>query len=245
MVIHTQATAPPPQKIDLDKLLGFLGFGNPRAATVFIGMEEGLSPDPPLREQLTARSKFPKLIGLKESSDAHADRFLLAERPAVQSTWNIMIRVLLAIEGRHTPSLDEIRAYQRDRLGAVGGDAALLELMPLPAPRLPEWPYAEIVEVAERFPTRAEYMDSQLTVRIEALREHLAYSPKLTIAYGSAYWPYYKQIFRGVSNWQRRGVFEVATLGPQTIILTPHFVARQMNGQRGALIDLALGAQAV
>jgi len=99
MVIHTQATSPPPQKIDLDKLLGFLGFGHPRAATVFIGMEEGLSPDPPLREQLTARSKFPKLIGLKESSDAHADRFLLAERPAVQSTWNIMILSCLQSRG--------------------------------------------------------------------------------------------------------------------------------------------------
>jgi hypothetical protein len=237
--MHAQATSP---EIDLNKLLNFLGFGNPRAATVFIGMEEGLSPTPPLRDQLIARSCFPKLIGLKDSADAHADRFFRGEHPPVQSTWNIMIRVLLAIEGRRTPSLDEIRAYQRDRLGALGGDAALLELMPLPAPRLPDWPYADIAEVAGRFPTRKQYADSQLSDRIEMLREHLGYGPKLTIAYGSAYWPYYKRIFREVSTWQRHGVFEFARVGPRTIILAPHFVARQMNGQRETLIDLALNA---
>ncbi|MDP9024868.1 MAG: hypothetical protein M3N13_05830 [Candidatus Eremiobacteraeota bacterium] len=62
--------------IDRDRLLKFLGFGNPRAEAVFIGMEEGLTLPPPLEEQLVARSAFTPMIDLAESANAHPEKYL-------------------------------------------------------------------------------------------------------------------------------------------------------------------------
>ncbi len=129
--------------IDRDRLLRFLGFGNPRAEAVFIGMEEGLTLPPPLDEQLVLRSAFKPMIDLAESAKAHPERYLSGDRPRIQPTWNLIIRILLALDGNRDASADQVRAYQRDRLGRTHERGALLELLPLPAPGISEWPYAE------------------------------------------------------------------------------------------------------
>ncbi len=224
--------------IDRERLLTFLGFGNPTAEAVFIGMEEGLTLPPPLEEQLVSRSGFEPLMDLGESAKAHPERFLSGDRPPIQSTWNPIIRILLALEGVRSASTDEVRAYQRDRLGRTGERGALIELLPLPAPGIAHWPYAEIFPA---YPTRERYLTEQKPKRIKLLRGHLAYGPRIVVAYGSQYWDDYKQLFPNHRAWRRSGPFEVADDGRTRVILTPHLTARQMNGQRGALIDLALG----
>jgi hypothetical protein len=62
-------------------------------------MEEGLSPSPPLTEQLADRSRFPALIDLEVSARLHADRFVATNDPPIQPTWNVMVRKLLALDG--------------------------------------------------------------------------------------------------------------------------------------------------
>jgi hypothetical protein len=224
--------------IDRERLLTFLGFGNPTAEAVFIGMEEGLTLPPPLEEQLVIRSGFEQLMDLVESAKAHPERFLSGDRPPIQSTWNPIIRILLALEGVRPATTDQVRAYQRDRLGRTGERGALIELLPLPARGIAHWPYAEIFF---DYPTREGYLAEQKPKRIELLRKHLAYGPRLVVAYGSQYWDDYKQLFPNHRTWRRSGPFEVADGGRTKVVLTPHLTARQMNGQRDTLIDLALG----
>ena len=224
--------------IDLDRLLNFLGYGSPTAPVVFVGMEEGLSPTPSLREQLEGRSQFDQIMDLRLSSGTHAERWFEGDSPPLQPTWNMMIRLLLARGGDESPEPGMMRRYQSRSLGASNGDNALLELMPLPAARMASWPYADVPEVAERFPTRARYVKKELPRRIELLRTQLSYGPELVVCYGSTYWHHFMNLFPAVLNWQQRGVFMRGSHGSLTVVLTPHFVARQMNGQREALIDL-------
>jgi hypothetical protein len=225
--------------IDREALLQFLGFGNPAADVVFIGMEEGLSVPPPLEDQLAERSLFPPLIDLAESARVHAGRFFASNDPPIQSTWNVMIRILLALDGCSSATTQQVRRYQRDRLGRTSERAALIEMLPLPAPSLGQWPYDTIFP---DFPSRESYRIDQLPKRIDLIKRHLAYGPKLVVAYGSAYWPNYKALFPGVGQWQSAAPFQVGRGQHSTVILTPHFTARQMNGKRDNLIRLSLEA---
>jgi hypothetical protein len=227
-------------RIDRERLLKFLGFGNPTAEAVFIGMEEGLTVPPPLDEQLIVRSAFTPMIDLAESAKAHPEKFLSGDRPPIQPTWNTIIRVLLALDGIRAASTEQIRTYQRDRLGRTGERGALLELLPLPAPGISDWPYATIFP---EFPTRESYHNDQIPKRVALLQEHLSYGPRVVVAYGSQYWDYYRRLFPDHRDWPRSGPFEVAEHSGTRVVLTPHFTARQMNGQRDALIDLVLASE--
>jgi hypothetical protein len=224
------------EPIDREALLDFLGYGNPRAEAVFLGMEEGLTIPPPLADQLARRSAFAPIVDLHRSPGGDPQKFLAADDSPIQPTWNTIIRVLLALEGRLTPTIDEMREYQRHRLARSHERAALLSLLPLPAQTSGAWPYGTIFAA---FPTRKSYLDGLLEARIGRLAEHLAYGPPLVIAYGSNCWPSYKKVFPGAGAWRSVGPFEVADTGGTKVILAPHFRAQQMNGQRGALIDLA------
>ena len=84
-------------------LLEFLGFGNPHASVVFIGMEEGLTETPnyPLLAQLRDRARLSSIADLRDSS-VHPDKYLVGPRPPIQRTWDILIRVLFALNGSLT-----------------------------------------------------------------------------------------------------------------------------------------------
>jgi len=226
--------------IDRERLLEFLGFGNPQAEAVFIGMEEGLAIPPPLEEQLAIRSGFSPLMDLHESAKDHPERFLSGEHPPIQPTWNPIIRILLALEGNLAPTTDDIRFYQRDRLGRTDERGALLEFLPLPAKGLREWPYGEIFP---DFPTREAYREKVEPRRIERLKQHLEYGPRLVVAYGAGYWGSYRKLFAPTAHWRPHDPFEIADVGATRVILTPHFTSRQMNDQRETLIALALKRQ--
>ncbi|HEX3468604.1 MAG TPA: hypothetical protein VHT05_11045 [Candidatus Elarobacter sp.] len=226
--------------IDRTRLLSFLGFGNTTAAAVFIGMEEGLTVPPALDEQLATRSAFEPIMDLAASAKAHPERFLSGSRPPIQSTWNVIIRVLLALEGTRPASTDDVRLYQRDRLGRSHERGALIELMPLPARGLAYWPYGELFP---DYPTREQYLAALKPYRVALLQEHLSYEPQLVIAYGASYWDDYKLLFPAHRSWKPVGPFSISDSGPCRVILTPHLTARQMNGQRDLLIDLAVGSR--
>lgn len=220
-----------------ETLLGFLGYGNPRAPVVFVGMEEGLTetPDYPLLAQLKDRAKLEPLVDLRDSR-VHPDKYLRGSRPPIQRTWGVLIRVMLALEKNLAPSNDQIRFYQRDKLGDVRGDSALLELLPLPSRSMLNWaPYDEYFP---EFRTRDAYRAIMTKRRISALEAHLVYGPKLVVAYGSGYWPEYRAIFPSIKTWTTSGAFKHGRSGKNTVILMPHPVARTMNGQLTVLSTL-------
>ena len=220
-------------------LLSFLGFGNPAAPFVFIGMEEGLTetPDYPLLAQLKDRAKLPPIADLR-ASGVHPKKYLTGSHPPIQSTWSCLIRVLLALGGNTTPTNDTIRLYQRDILGSFTGESALLEFLPLPARSVANWaPYDSYFR---DYPDRRSYFNALKGARAAVIREHLAYMPRLVVLYGSAYWSQYRALFPLVERWESRDLFEHGRSGSTSILLMPHPVSRQMNRNRGALCDLAL-----
>lgn len=221
------------------RLLTFLGFGNPRAPYVFIGMEEGLTEtlDYPLLAQLKDRASLPAVADLRDSG-VHPGKYLFGRHPPIQSTWNVLIRVLLALEGRRERDNDAVRGYQRDALGSYAGTSLLLELMPLPARNMDYWsPYDQYFP---QFPSRAAYLHKMIPKRVDAIREYLSYGPRLVIAYGTRYLPEYAGIFPSIARWEERGEFACGRAGQTSVLLMPHPTARQMNGKRSALCDLAL-----
>lgn len=110
---------------------------------------------------------------------------------------------------------------------------------PLPAPSIGDWPYDTIFP---EYPTREKYRADQFNKCIALLRSHLCSGPKLVVACGTSYWTNYKKLFPEVRTWRSVAPLEIGKTPATTVILTPHFTARQMNGQRDPLIRLALEA---
>jgi hypothetical protein len=94
--------------LNKNALLSFLGYGNPTAPAVFVGVEEGFTEGVPLLDQLRVRSAFPPLIDMHQASAAHPEKFLSGDRPLIQRTWNLIIRTILALEGNRSPTTDDI-----------------------------------------------------------------------------------------------------------------------------------------
>jgi hypothetical protein len=221
------------------RLLSFLGFGNPEAPVVFIGTEEGLTETASysLLQQLHDRAKLPSVVGLRKSG-VHARKFLAGPRPPIQTTWNSLVCVLLALDGRLSPDNDEVRLYQRDKLGRSSGNAQLLEFLPLPAKNSQFWsPYDSYFP---QFPTRDSYTRTMRPIRRAALRNHLAYGPRLVVCYGSAYWDDFKALFSSIDAWRSEDVFEYGKHEGTAVVLMPHPVSRQMNGKRNRLCSRAV-----
>lgn len=125
---------------------GFYGYGNLEADYWFIGMEEGGGDSlADIERRLTAwdRRGRHQLEDLREFHLEIGVTGYFMERPALQTTWSKMIRIVLSAEGRH-PTTDELRVYQRDKLGRHGGSTALVELLPLPSPSTGHWLYSDI-----------------------------------------------------------------------------------------------------
>jgi len=91
-------------KAAVDRILGFLGYGNPRASLWFIGLEEGLGEmnDSDIVANLSARGRFSEVMDL---SDAHLSLleggrpYDLSQRQKFTQVWLWMGRLARAIEG--------------------------------------------------------------------------------------------------------------------------------------------------
>jgi hypothetical protein len=107
-------------------------------------------------------------------------------RPALQSTWARLIRILYAMRGQ-TPTHDDLRRFQADHFGRRNGDTALLELLPLPSPGTNRWPYAQITTIPY-LATREGYVAHVAPERVRHLHERIAeHRPRFVIFYGAAY----------------------------------------------------------
>jgi hypothetical protein len=220
-----------------ERLLSFLGYGNPKAPFVFVGMEEGLTEtlDYPLLAQLRDRAALPAIVDLFDCS-IHPGKYLSGARPPIQRTWGTLIAMMLCIRDKATDN-ETIRRYQRDQLGRTDGESLLLELMPLPARSMKMWtPYDVLFS---DYDCRDSYLHSLEEKRVATIRETLAYGPKLVVLYGIGYWPKYRRIFPEITNWHNEGIFEYARRDATGVILMPHPVARVMNGERDRLCRIA------
>jgi len=234
-----------------DRILGHLGFGNPDAPLWFIGMEEGLGSRPP---EVALRN----ILALQERLDADGLRFSFfedswfpAKSKIATQTWKIMAKYARMLLHRAPDWQDSSSAdsYIRDSLGRPDGETLLLELLPLPAPHMADWPDA----YTERFQNREDYGQFMRSKRIEILRDLVEkYRPTIVMCYGRSYWQYYRQIFAlegAPEDTVGQRTKAIVTQGEGTIVaLTPFFGYRyfpQMAiGEVGAKI-LARQASAI
>jgi hypothetical protein len=228
------------ESLDGHSLFRFLGFGNPRAEVVFIGAEETLAAAHVTDEPANVRSAFTPSVDLHAVASAQGPQPPGPAAP-VAPTCTAMTRILLALQGCSDPTVDEIRRYQSDRFGLASEPGAMIELMPKHAEGVTSWAYASVFP---EFPTRDEYRARYLDERVAMLQIHLAYEPRIVIAYGEEHWELYKCIFPSVRKWRAEGPFEFGTLRDTHVVLTPHFASPAMHGGRRALLDAVVAMKA-
>ena len=223
---------------DWDRIERFVGYGNPGAPVVFIGVEEGLSKEDSLQEDLMIRSRFERVMDLK---DAHAgiagtERLFDPARTKCQRTWRPMCDLMLRRSGE-SPTLATRNRYQATKLGRTVGDTLLCELLPYPSNNTSAWVYPE------RFDTREAYREAMLPRRIRLLRDAIREAKReVIVCYGKSDWQNFEALFDG-ARLSDRGPFLTGTENGTRIVLAPHFSARQFNtnAQLESLAKVAAG----
>ena len=214
------------------RLLAFLGYGRLDAPVWFLGMEEAGGGE----EQLLRRSEFEHVEDLR---DAHRTLGITRfhERPRyLQPVWNKMCEVMLRIEGNPSPTTEERRAYQAERLGRSDGNSLLLELLPIPKPSIHAWNYPLTFP---EYPDVDSYRRALLPPRIKLISRTIqAYQPRVVIAYGKAYWPDYQQTLEPADFTDQDG-FLTGVRAETLMILVPFLSRKEMNGRYGRLAQIA------
>jgi uracil-DNA glycosylase len=223
-------TDSPQNPLDWNAIENFIGYGNPKASVVFVGLEEGLDSEAHLDAELRLRSTFPPIVGFDQAfANAPWQQKLIDPTHTVsQRTWRPMCDLMLRRDGVAAPTLAERNNYQGTRLGRSDGETLLAELLPYPNVRISSWPYATY----DRFETREECEDALIDPRIALLQAALATPDhQLIVCYGKAQWANYKRVFPTVV-WHSQGHYAVGARNKTRIVLTPHFSSRAFNTEQ-------------
>jgi hypothetical protein len=127
---------------EIERFLGFIGYGQPRSSIWFVGLEEGIAgqEDSVFWRNVRVRCSFQPIM------DLHVAHALLGIDVSclkrIPQCWLWMSRIVRANKGAPDwSSLIEARTYARSSLGRENNETFLTELSPLPRPELndPRW----------------------------------------------------------------------------------------------------------
>ena len=215
---------------ELERLLGFIGYGRLEAPVWFLGMEEAGGGEENLRARLEFEpvedlARAHRLLGITKHHEG---------RKVIQPTWRGMCYVMLKLRGRET-DVESIRRYQAERLGRFGGETLLCEMMPIPKLRVGSWEYEEAIP---QFRSAEEYYRRVKPKRESLLRTVIQQNkPRVVVGYGKGYWEAYQRLFLE-RRFKRDGAFLVSGEEFPLVVLTPHFASRAMNHQWDKLVAL-------
>jgi hypothetical protein len=220
-------------RIGWDRIENFVGFGNPKAPYVFLGMEEGLLSNTTLDADLAVRSEYDQCMDLYDAQAnlAGTKKYFGAD-PKNQWTWRPICDLMLRLtEDVPKPTLPERVRYQADKLGRKDGLTLLAELMPYPRKSADKTlgPY----EKYKRFADYKSYRASMLQKRLPLLQGlfDMPCDRKLVVAYGKDDWGEFKKLFK--TNWTSALPFEWGRVGEMAVVLTPHLSDRTFTPQVG------------
>ncbi len=164
----------------------FFGYGDFQAPFWLIGMEErGATTFEDIQQRLGAwhARGGRELEDVAEYHRALGVSSLFGPRPPLQPTWQRLIRIVLGAQGLPAPT-ERVRQYQAEQLGRPGGDTALLELLPLPAPGIRSWPYRAWSSLPY-LESRDRYREHVAPQRAAHLQQALeAWRPPTVLFYG-------------------------------------------------------------
>ncbi len=197
-------------KSEVERLLTFEGYGNKQAAYWFLGMEEGGGSIEQLRNRAQSFEPVEDLQSAVKKIGIDIKKY--------SPTWRVISTLTMAMLGR-LGWRDKCSAieYQVDSLGRAHGDTFPTELMPLPCPRINDWPYKSL------FRTKAEYFSKIRPRRIKWLRSEIStIKPAFVICYGKGNWRHHQEIFSDVAfHAELNEEIRLGRLGHSTILLLP------------------------
>lgn len=212
---------------EIERIIGFLGYGRSADSVWFIGIEEGLGnmDSDDAVNNLKARATFDNVM------DLYRAHLQLRERGApidferkIPSTqvWKLMAKIMLAREGHENwADKGEANEYIRIRLGRFGGDTFMTELSPIPAGHGADKRWIQMFE--KKDPDLAD----KLRKRKQKLKQLLKDStPRLVICYGHRMAGEFADVL-GIT-WVRRSE-QVFTSANQKCLLLPFFGQGHMN----------------
>lgn len=216
--------------IDLDVLdsfmRGFYGYGMWAAKLWFIGMEEGGGDslaeierrvrawDDRGRKELEDLYEYHRAIGITQYFGPSAK---------IQTTWGKLARITLATGGGSVDT-EEVREYQRSKLGRKDGSTAVIELLPLPSPSTAHWLYS--ATGIEHLSTREAYSERVAPPREQDIRHFIAqYRPETVVFYGLKYRESWERIAQSRFVPVVGQKFFTAENNPK-VMLSPHPAAK-------------------
>jgi hypothetical protein len=227
----------------------FLGYGNLNASLWFIGMEErgeGTVADLTNRVNTWTDRGCKTTDCLKgfhlqldrmrrpDEKDKNYSRFFVRNernQVEIQKTWMKLIWTFLTYKGEDLPNKGRERKrrigeFQADDLGALDGDAALLELLPLPAQSIGSWNYKALAHRLTELKSRNEYANKWRPRRIKMLQRTIAeFKPRTVVFYGRR--PKYRKAWEEVIgvpllNWEDGSSPKMTRRGKTRFVIVPH-----------------------
>lgn len=186
------------EKLDEQLLMaycsGFFGYGNPKGKYWFIGLEEaGGYCKQAIQDRLTLWSQKFQCGPIVDCREFHQNlrrcngkslSDLFEPEPRRQLTWDRLSRIQLAADGYAKITNEDIDKLRLTQWGSKNGNNCLLELLPLPARNVKDWPYDKWTTAAE-FQTRRAYREAVLECRIKHLSQMLELDDrKVVVFYG-------------------------------------------------------------
>jgi hypothetical protein len=169
-----------------DYCLGFYGYGDLRTNYWFVGMEEGGTnsiTDFYNNDVLVWANDRKEIIDLEKGISAVAKINYFSPGAKIGRTWGRLIRIVLSIENKSIDN-EAIRKFQIEKLGKLGGNNSLIELLPLPHKSFSDWMFRDL-EI-DCLKTRETYLEFYLSKRIKRIKEMITeHKPKAIIFYST------------------------------------------------------------
>jgi len=223
----------------------FYGYGDYDAPFWFVGMEErGRGTVAGVNRRLRRWKERGKreLEDLAQWHLAEGPHRRFSGRPALQPTWNRLMRILLTAKGEDV-TLSALRRYQKERLGRADGESCLVELFPLPAKSTGSWLYGEHSDLPE-LANRKRYRQALAPERARHLRSRLlVHRPQAVIFYSTnaRYRRWWEKIAR--TDFERVGepAFYLGDDGDTQFVICRHPVAVGIRNEYFHRIGRVLG----
>jgi hypothetical protein len=230
-------------EIDLHAIEQFVGYGNPAALVVFVGIEERLSDYDQRLRSLEVRSTFEPIMDVALAHTAglaHDPRLFDPDHVVCQRTWRPMCDLMLRLDNLES-NCQARNQYQANHLGRADGNSLLMELLPYPHASARNWWYEDL---HPEWATRFEYETAMLPLRIPMLGQQLAGHPRtLIVCYGASHWDSYRALMQGYQehltpeqqaapiNWVVHAALsaETAIVGETRIVLANHFTRQPLS----------------
>jgi hypothetical protein len=214
---------------DLEKEMaeGFYGYGHWSAPYWFIGPEQGQAKDEKddLGPRLHAWERLgkPDLADLKDFHDLLEPGKWTREGTPLQKTWRkLMLILLTSLE--ETADKEDLRTYQRCKLGRKRGETCLLELSGLPA------------NSSRIDRDRKTFLQPRILRIAQELKTN---QPRFVVLYGKGHQGDFREIVGQLPELD-----EVRFVGSTAVLFTKHTNARKLSDEHWCGLGKALSVAA-